>query len=177
MRRIGQLYDENAAAQFFITHIPPEVNSVKSLKQFMHRSPHALEIKEDELMLEQFITFDKKDFPGKLEFSGVKFQLSYLFEPGSPDDGVTLLVKESMLNILPDRVLDYPIPGYFAEFGEALLRGLPKELRRKFDGGIPGAAARFADYLKNDLSARQLPPAEAMAEFLLYDCELNIPCV
>ena len=175
MRRPGQLYDENAAARFFSGRIPPEVNSVKSLKEFMRQNPHTLELDESELLLEQFIRFDKKDFPGTLEFGGVKFQLSYLFEPGSKDDGVTLLVKESMLNILPDRALDYPIPGYFADFGEALLRGLPKEFRRKFDGGISGAAGRFADYLKNDLSARQLPPAEAMAEFLLYDSDLNIP--
>ena len=175
MRRPGQLYDENAAADFFIAHIPPEVNSVKSLKQYMLRHPDSFDIDTDDLMLEQFIKFTPADFPGHLEFNKVKFSLSYLFEPGSEYDGVTLLVKESMLNILPDRVLDYPIPGYYADFGEAMLRALPKELRRKFDGTISQTAQRFADYLKNDISARQLPPAEAMAEFLLYDSELSIP--
>jgi ATP-dependent helicase HrpA len=175
MRRLGQLYDEVSAEKFFCSAIPPEVNSVKSLKLFMKQHPQALDLDPQELMLEQFIKFDAGDYPAHLEFNKVKFKLSYTFEPGSKFDGITLLVKESMLNILPDRALDYPIPGYYAEFGEALLRTLPKELRRKFDGGIPETARRFADYLKNDLSARQLPPEEAMAEFLLYDSETELP--
>lgn len=175
MRRPGQLYDENAAARFFITHTPPEVNSVKSLKKYMSLHPDSFDLSPDDLMLEQFIRFSPEDFPSFLEFDKVKFALSYHFEPGSEYDGVTLLVKESMLNILPDRVLDYPIPGYYADFGEAMLRALPKELRRKFDGSISQTALRFADYLKNDISARQLPPPEAMAEFLLYDSEITIP--
>ncbi len=174
MRRPGQLYDSAAAENFFLENIPPGVNSVKSLKEFMKVNPEALKLEMSDLMLEQYVDFDFNDFPGHLEFDRVKFKLSYLFEPGDPADGVTLLVKESMLNLLPDRVLDYPIPGYYADFAEALLRSLPKELRRKFDGGIPGAAQRFANYLKNDISARQLPPDEAMAEFLLYDCDITI---
>lgn len=175
MRRPGQLYDEVAAENFFTAHIPEEVNSVKSLKLFMKQNPNALDLAPEMLMLEQFIRFDKKDFPDFLEFNKVRFKLSYLFEPGSGFDGVTLLVKESMLNALPDRALDYPIPGYYADFAEAMLRTLNKDLRRKFDGGIPQTAQRFADYLKNDPSARQLLPDEAMAEFLLYDSEIELP--
>lgn len=174
MRRPGQLYDENAAETFFMEKLPPGINSVKQLKEFLKIHPGSLKLEMKDLLLEQFDAFTPEDFPASLKFGGVEFLLSYIFEPGSAYDGVTLLVKESMLNLLPDRVLDYPIPGYFRHFGEALLRSLPKELRRKFDGGISGAAQRFADYLKNDLSASQLPPAEAMSEFLLYDTGLEI---
>jgi len=173
MRRAGTLYDEVAAERLFLQSLPPEVNSVRSLKEFLKNSPGALNISQDELMLEQFIKFDPEDYPDALDFNGVKFKLEYVFEPGAEYDGVTLMVPETMINVLPENILDYPVAGYYAEFGEALMRSLPKELRRKI-GGIPDAARRFADYLKNDPSAKNLPAGGALAEFMLYDAETDV---
>ena len=173
MRRPGTIYDPEAAAEIFFSTLPPEVNSVSTLKNAIRAKRFNCKFETSAFMLEQFTRFDAGDYPDFLTAGGVKFPLAYRFAPGETDDGAVLMVKESMLNILPQNVLDYPVPGYFADFGEAMLRTLPKEVRRTI-GGIAEAAGRFADYLKNDLSAREMPPGEAMAEFLLYDSEIEL---
>ena len=68
--------------------------------------------------------------------------LSYLFDPTSIDDGVTLDVPLPLLGSLTAAQLDWLVPGMLAEKVVALLRGLPKELRRELVP-IPDAAARF----------------------------------
>ena len=173
MRRPGTIYDPEAAAAKFFAALPEEVNSISSLKNAIRNRRFSCNFDAPALMLEQFTAFDAGDYPDFLTFGGVKFPLVYRFAPGEADDGAVLMVRESMLNLLPANVLDYPVPGYFADFGEALMRSLPKEVRRTI-GGIAEAAKRFADHLKNDLSAREMPPAEAMTEFLLYDSEIEL---
>ena len=173
MRRPGSLYDADSAERFFYNLIPADVNSVHTLKEYLIRRADRPVINREDLMLEQFVKFDFADYPDELSFSGMKFKLDYHFDPGSEADGITLLVPENAVNMLPDRALDYPVAGYYAEFAEALLRSLPKELRRKING-IGEAANGFKEYLKNDMSAKELPPGEALAEFLLYEYELEI---
>ena len=57
-----------------------------------------------------------------MPFSGVRFKLLYRFEPGEKLDGVTICVSENALNLLPGNALDYPVPGFYADFAEFLLR-------------------------------------------------------
>ena len=87
---------------------------------------------------------------------------------------MTIAVPENSLNLLPAHLPDYPIPGYAADFAEAMLRSLPKDIRRQL-GGIPQCAALFAEEFKRDLSLREIPPAEVMADFLknILDIEVN----
>ena len=56
--------------------------------------------------------------------------LSYRFAPGEPLDGVTLRVPLTALNQVDEAVLDWQIPGYRGELVQALVRTLPKDLRR-----------------------------------------------
>ena len=109
-----------------------------------------------------------------MEFAGVSFKLLYRFDPGGENDGVAIAVPENSLNLLPAHLPDYPIPGYAADFAEAMLRSLPKDIRRQL-GGIPQCAVLFAEEFKRDLSLREIPPAEVMADFLknILDIEVN----
>ena len=56
--------------------------------------------------------------------------LSYRFAPGEPLDGVTLRVPLTALNQVDDATLDWQIPGYRGELVQALVRTLPKDIRR-----------------------------------------------
>ncbi len=173
MRRPGQLYDAIAAEEFFRTNLPLEANSVKSLNECFQKHHLRWEFKEKQFIASD-IDFDPADFPGKMEFAGVSFKLLYRFDPGGENDGVTIAVPENSLNLLPAHLPDYPIPGYAADFAEAMLRSLPKDIRRQL-GGIPQCAALFAEEFKRDLSLREIPPAEVMADFLknILDIEVN----
>jgi ATP-dependent helicase HrpA len=65
--------------------------------------------------------------------------LSYHFEPGAPDDGVTLHVPVGVLPQVSAESLEWLVPGLREELVVGLLRSLPKALRRSF---VP--AGRFA---------------------------------
>ena len=71
-------------------------------------------------------------YPDHLLINGIRLPLGYRFEPGAPDDGVTLTVPLAALNQLDAERLEWLIPGLLAERMGALLKSLPKSLRRNF---------------------------------------------
>jgi ATP-dependent helicase HrpA len=58
--------------------------------------------------------------------------LTYQFEPGTAADGVTAHVPLAVLNRLPADGFDRQVPGLQADLVTALLRSLPKDLRKRF---------------------------------------------
>jgi ATP-dependent helicase HrpA len=69
--------------------------------------------------------------PDTLRRGDRDLRLSYRFEPGADDDGATLHVPLDALAGLTDDGLDWHLAGFRLELVTALLRGLPKELRRE----------------------------------------------
>src|SRR5690606_6271871 len=68
----------------------------------------------------------------------------YRFEPGAADDGMTVVVPLHLLNALDGPRLTWLAPGFVVEKATALLRSLPKALRRNFVPA-PDVARAFAD--------------------------------
>ena len=66
-----------------------------------------------------------------MHLAGQRVALAYKFAPGEPDDGLSVRVDLGLLARLDADDLDWLVPGFFAEKCEALLRGLPKSLRRQ----------------------------------------------
>ena len=58
--------------------------------------------------------------------------LHYRFEPGAEDDGVTLDVPLHLLNALDPVQLGWLAPGFVADKAAALIRSLPKAMRRNY---------------------------------------------
>ena len=172
MRRPGTLYDEMAAEEFFRKNLPLEVASAKALKDYLKIDRSAMDISR-QTITDPEVKFSPADFPGKLEFSQVAFPLHYKFAPGEKHDGVTLCVPEKSLNLLPPHALDYPIPGYYGDFAEAMLRALPKDIRRQL-GGIPQCAELFAEELKHNPALLAQSPAENLADFLDKALEIKV---
>ncbi|MBE6389842.1 MAG: ATP-dependent RNA helicase HrpA [Lentisphaerae bacterium] len=174
MRRPGALFDEKAAERFFLTNTPPSVASGKALDDFLRQNPNHWKLSRKEFTVPD-TPFTPADYPGKLSFAKMSFKLFYTFDPGGKNDGVMLCVPENAINLLPDRALDYPIPGYYADFAEVLLRALPKDIRRQLGAGsIPPLAAEFANILKRDPATRELRPGEAMTDFLLNHTGIEV---
>jgi ATP-dependent helicase HrpA len=66
----------------------------------------------------------------------IELVLRYRWEPGEPGDGVTALVPLALLNQLRAEGFDWNIPGVRAELITALVRSLPKAIRRSL---VPAA--------------------------------------
>ena len=108
-------------------------------------------------------------FPDTAMVGGEKWKLSYIFDTDSEQDGVTLKIPPGRLGDLPPGGADWMVPGLLAEKAEALIRSLPKDLRKRL---IPAAetAAEAVSAMK--------PEGDflgALSQWLYRERGINIP--
>ena len=73
-----------------------------------------------------------EDYPEQWQGEGLTFPISYHFEPGAPDDGLTIEVPVATLNRVEADDFSWIVPGLREELVTALVRSLPKNLRVSF---------------------------------------------
>ena len=152
-RRRDVLADENAQYDFFDARVPDDVNSAKTFERWL--SSLGPEGRELLFLGHQVLTRDdageapQELFPDQFEAGGRSFALEYHFDPGSPDDGVHLSVPLELLNTLKPGILQWLVPGLVRDKLIALIRQLPKPVRRSLTP-VP----EFADALLESMSNR-----------------------
>ena len=128
--------DEEALYRFYAARIPEGIYSGPSFetwrKQAERENPRLLFLDRAALLAEAGPAADGERFPDHLDLDGLKLPLSYRFTPGAEDDGVTLTVPLAAVNQVDPKRLDWLVPGLRAERMAALLKSLPKALRRNF---------------------------------------------
>ncbi|KHK98527.1 ATP-dependent helicase [Microbacterium mangrovi] len=151
-RRRDILVGDEAVYAFYDARIPSDVFDVRSFetwwKDASSRTPRLLDMAESDLRDEVART-DERDFPTRWRQGDQVLSLAYRFEPGAPDDGVTAVVPLALLaQVRPDG-FDWQVPGMRDELIAALIRALPKAIRRHV---VPAAdwAAKFAEELAAD---------------------------
>lgn len=134
LRRQGLVREPEALVEFFESRLPAEVRDRHSLERWWRRATAA---ERDALRwsLEDLLIHDDdalSQFPDHLVVDGFRYALSYRFQPGAEDDGVTLRLPLERLNALKPGPLQWLVPGLLGEKVAGLIRGLPKSLRRNF---------------------------------------------
>ena len=81
-----------------------------------------------------------------MRHNDIRLPLSYRFEPGEAADGVTVQVPLPLLNRVSADGLPWQVPGMRAELVTALIRSLPKPVRRNFVP-VPDYVAAVLDRL------------------------------
>jgi ATP-dependent helicase HrpA len=111
-----------------------------------NRTPRLLDMTEADLLDDASRT-DERAFPARWRQADQVLTLTYRFEPGAEDDGVTAIVPLALLAQVRPGGFDWQVPGMRDEMITALLRALPKAIRRHV---VPAAdwAARFAEDLQ-----------------------------
>jgi ATP-dependent helicase HrpA len=74
----------------------------------------------------------ESDYPDTWTQGSLRFALTYQFEPGADADGVTVHIPLSVLNQARQDGFDWQVPGLREELVTALIKSLPKQLRRNF---------------------------------------------
>jgi ATP-dependent helicase HrpA len=72
------------------------------------------------------------DFPDEWTLDDLDLALSYEFDPGSAADGITVHIPLDVLNQVSGDGFDWLVPGMRHDLVVALIRSLPKPLRRHF---------------------------------------------
>ncbi|MFP7722621.1 ATP-dependent RNA helicase HrpA [Lysobacter sp. A3-1-A15] len=145
-RRVGLVVDEEWMAQWYLDRLPPHVHNAHALDAWLGKLDAAaragLEWSMDELMVGD--ESDASRFPAVLAVGDARLAVVYRFEPGAADDGMTVTVPLHLLGALDPAQVSWLAPGFVAERAAALIRALPKTLRRNFVPA-PDFARAFAE--------------------------------
>ena len=127
---------EEALYRFYDERIPEGIYSGPSFetwrKKMEREQPRLLFLDRATLLADAGPDADGARYPDHLDFDGLKLPLYYRFAPGEEDDGMTLTVPLAAVNQVDPKRLDWLAPGWQAERMAALLKSLPKALRRHF---------------------------------------------
>lgn len=135
-RRKDILIEPEELFQFYDDIIPEGIYSgpqfEKWREEYEKTAPRGLYLSKEYLVRDEGPDIDQKDFPDQIEFSGLVLPLKYHFKPGADDDGVTLVVPVSLLNRVEADECQWLVPGMLEEKVVAVIKSLPKQLRRNF---------------------------------------------
>jgi len=148
-RRRDVLVADDVLVDFFDARIPAEVTSGRSFDRWWrderHRRPDLLTFPLDVLVDPAARAGRPEDFPDTWRQGPIKLPLSYALDLGSTRDGVTVDVPVSVLHLLRADGFDWQVPGLREELVTALVRSLPKPVRRRFVPVPEVVAAVLAD--------------------------------
>ncbi len=173
-RKSDLVADEHALAVFFESRVPEGVYSGKTFeawrKEAEARDPRILELTLADVLLADAADLTPERYPDALEIGGARFPLSYRFDPGEDDDGITLTLPLLLLPQADPGVLEWTIPGWHAEKIACLLDSLPKAIRKLLPP-LRDLAADLAGSLR-PFQGRMLP---ALTEAILDGAGVRIP--
>ncbi|MCL1622830.1 ATP-dependent RNA helicase HrpA [Moraxella sp. Tifton1] len=148
LRRRDLLVDEERLYQFYHERIPKSIASRKAFEEFYHDrvndNPNFLFFNDDDVLNESVNA--SHEFPEYWQMGGLKLPLTYVFDPSSDDDGVTVRVPIKALSQVDAVALLWGVAGWRYELVLQLLKTLPKELRRQIVP-IPDTADKIFDQL------------------------------
>ncbi len=158
-RRRDILVDSYTLFRFYDERLPEHIVSEFDLETFRKeaeiKSPKLLFIKKDVLMKQQ-PELSEVLYPNKLQVADARLKLDYHFDPQHEHDGVSINVPVSILRQVKKAELDWLIPGLLEEKCLAMIKSLPKAIRKNFVPA-PEHASRLAEQLEYD--GRDLPIA------------------
>ena len=150
-RRADLVVDERRLAELYDERLADDVVSAREFgrwwKETSGHDPDALTFTLDDLLGLDAAEVDTGGFPLTWTPPGAAdlvLDLSYVFEPGADDDGVTAHVPLVLLPRLSSAGVDWHVPGHRLELVTALIRTLPKALRRELSP-VPERAREALD--------------------------------
>lgn len=133
-RRQDILIDDDELYEFYDKRIDDSVISTKHFdnwwKQKQKSQPDYLNIKKDMLIKQSAQLVNLSDFPDFWYQDNFKLALEYQFDIGHNRDGVTIKIPIDLLNQIKNRGFDWQVPGFRKDLIIALIKSLPKSLRR-----------------------------------------------
>ncbi|WP_344703102.1 ATP-dependent RNA helicase HrpA [Halomonas cibimaris] len=164
-RRRDILVDEDTLFAFYDALIPADIVNGKGFESWRKKAeqdnPDLLKFDLDALKARDAEEVTRGQYPDHLTLGGVSYPVSYHFAPGAEDDGVTLTVPAAMLPQLPVHALEWLVPGLLRDKCIALLKSLPKSLRRQI---VP--IPDWVDAALQTLVPDNRPLTEALGEFI-----------
>ncbi|MFE8069711.1 ATP-dependent RNA helicase HrpA [Marinobacteraceae bacterium S3BR75-40.1] len=173
-RRRDLLVDDEELFRFYDERLPQDIVSARHFERWWKDCSDAqlaeLELTREQLLNQEPGQATEVAYPDELEWQGIRYRLTYRFEPGAPDDGVTLTVPLMALKQVPVHRIEWLVPGLLEEKAQQLVRSLPKALRRNF---VP--VPDFVGAALNNLTPCNEPLTRKLGEQLERMTGVRIP--
>ncbi|MBN1382118.1 MAG: ATP-dependent RNA helicase HrpA [Deltaproteobacteria bacterium] len=132
IRRRDLLVGEEIMAQFYESKIPG-VYDIRTLQKLIkdQGGDGFLRMTEKEILLNAPDPETIALFPDEVKLGNVALPCSYRFSPSTPDDGATIKIPVQLMPMIPLDAIDWAVPGLLRGKITALVKGLPKEYRKK----------------------------------------------
>ena len=164
-RRRDILCDDEVIYQFYAERLPLDLVNRAGFEAWRKKTeaanPALLFLDREQLLRRDVDADELAEFPDSLTEADICYPLSYHFEPGSSNDGVTVSIAIEQLHQAPRYRFEWLVPGMLKEKCLLLLKALPKQQRKAL---VP--LPLFADKLLARLRPADRPLCEALAEQL-----------
>ncbi|HET6501225.1 MAG TPA: ATP-dependent RNA helicase HrpA [Amycolatopsis sp.] len=135
-RRRDLLVDDQTLFEFYDQRVGEEVVSARHFDAWWKKTrpdqPDLLNFEKAMLINQGADGIRESDYPDTWTQGSLRFALTYQFEPGADADGVTVHLPLPVLNQVREDGFDWQVPGLREELVTALIKSLPKQLRRNF---------------------------------------------
>ncbi len=134
-RRDDLLLAHDSLVEWFDRRVPNDVATVKEFERWWRDQamvePDRFALTIDDLTAPDASEVEAEAFPDELGDGDSALGLTYVFEPGHRLDGVTIDVPLDQLRSADATAFDWLVPGLRGELVEAMLRTLPKPIRKQ----------------------------------------------
>ena len=150
-RRTDWIVGQHAIYAFYDRRLPAHVFDVSRLQRWLKKSgqedARRLDMHISDLLGDRTCEDVSASYPDDIAFQKTRFPLAYRFEPGDDQDGVTMTVPHQAINLIAPEQVDWLVPGHMEEKITALIRSLPKSIRR-YLVPAPDTARRAAEQIE-----------------------------
>ncbi len=135
-RSADLLVDDDVIHNFYTARVPADAVSTRHFDAWWRKAraedPHLLDMCVDDLIKPDVSGPDEVAFPEVWHHGDLALPLTYEFDPTSEADGVTVDIPLSVLERVDPSVFEWQVPGHRQELITALIRSLPKKIRKEF---------------------------------------------
>ncbi|MDH2247662.1 ATP-dependent RNA helicase HrpA [Pseudomonas sp. GD03855] len=135
-RRRDIIADEDTLFAYYDARLPADIYQTASFENWYKResakNAQLLVMRDEDVLARDASEITAAQYPDHLRIGELQLPLEYHFEPNHPRDGVTLRVPAPLLPQLRNERLDWLVPGLLQTKAVALVRNLPKALRKNF---------------------------------------------
>ncbi|PKI17523.1 ATP-dependent RNA helicase HrpA [Colwellia sp. 12G3] len=173
-RRRDFLIDEQHLVDFYSGKLPDTIVCQRSFlawwKKAKQENASLLDFTKAFLLNESVDELSATDYPDFWQQDRITLPLTYHFSPGDIDDGISVIIPIALLNQVQDMGFDWLIPALRDDLAIALIKALPKTLRRNF---VP--APNYAQACVAAMPAEQGSLQQALAKQLLRMTGVRLP--
>ncbi len=131
-RRVDLVPDDREQQRFYKGVLPADINNARDFEQWLKAQD--FQILDLELVMQSQKNGPEQEvaelFPDCVQLNNIDINCSYVFDPVKEEDGLNYELHFDQLNQISQHHLDWLVPGMIEEKCSALIKSLPKSLRK-----------------------------------------------